>query len=303
MFLPRTLQLLYFPIFIFIVRIQLSYNAFLFTHARSSTSDWHRHQSSQLDSFSLSIASLPFSSWQLYSSLLINRTVPPPLVSHVATLVTPTFGLPGCHIGDPRLNGQGTDDASGRLRRLATPDITSRCSVLFSFYLFPRVLGHVDPLDRPLLDNGLCSTSLGLDFLQPATRPAPLSSLLQLQPQQLARPRLSSARAALARPRLFSASAAVARPRLLSASAALARPRLSSASTALARPRLSSASTALARPRLSSAASLFGLSSTRPATSLFGLSSTRPTTSSPSATARRPFAVSPRSSLQRPSFS
>ena len=62
-------------------------NAFLFTHARSSTSDWHRHQSSQLDSFSLSIASLPFSSWQLYSSLLINRTFPPPLVAHVATLL------------------------------------------------------------------------------------------------------------------------------------------------------------------------------------------------------------------------
>ena len=66
-------------------------NAFLFTHARSSTSDWHRHHSSQLVSFSLSIASLPFSSWQLYSSLLINRTFPPPLVSHVATLVTPTL--------------------------------------------------------------------------------------------------------------------------------------------------------------------------------------------------------------------
>ena len=76
------------------------------------------------------------------------------------------------HIGDPRLNGHGTDDASGRLRCLVTPDITSICSVLFSFYLFPRVLGHVDPLDRPLLDNGLCSTSLGLDFFQPATRPA-----------------------------------------------------------------------------------------------------------------------------------
>ena len=29
-------------------------------------SDWHRHQSSQLDSFSLFIASLLFSSWRLY---------------------------------------------------------------------------------------------------------------------------------------------------------------------------------------------------------------------------------------------
>ena len=50
------LQLLNFVLsyFIFIVHIQLSYNAFLFTHARSSTLDWHRHQSSQLDSFSLS---------------------------------------------------------------------------------------------------------------------------------------------------------------------------------------------------------------------------------------------------------
>ena len=68
MFLPPTLQLLYFPI-IFIVHIQLSYNAFLFTLARSSTSDWHRHQSSQLDSFSLFIIAspaLPFSSWRLY---------------------------------------------------------------------------------------------------------------------------------------------------------------------------------------------------------------------------------------------
>ena len=39
--------------FIINVHIQLSYNAFLFTHARSSTSDWHRHQRSQLDSLSL----------------------------------------------------------------------------------------------------------------------------------------------------------------------------------------------------------------------------------------------------------
>ena len=63
-FLPRTLQLLYFHIFIFIVHIQLSYSALLFTHTRSFTSNWHRHQSSQLDSFSLSVASLPFSSWR-----------------------------------------------------------------------------------------------------------------------------------------------------------------------------------------------------------------------------------------------
>ena len=41
------------------------------THSYSRThflplSDWHRYQSSQLDSFSLFIASLPFSSWRLY---------------------------------------------------------------------------------------------------------------------------------------------------------------------------------------------------------------------------------------------
>ena len=62
-FLPRTLHTnsiynfctFVLSYFIFTLHIQLSYNAFLFTHARSSTLDWHRHQSSQLDSFSLFI--------------------------------------------------------------------------------------------------------------------------------------------------------------------------------------------------------------------------------------------------------
>ena len=79
-FLPRTLHTnsiynfctFVLSFFIFILHIQLLYNAFLFTHARSSTLDWHRHQSSQLDSFSLFIASLPFSSWRHLSSSIFS---------------------------------------------------------------------------------------------------------------------------------------------------------------------------------------------------------------------------------------
>ena len=65
--------------------IQLSYTL-IFTHTLSST-------------FRLTVAVptttklLSFSSWQLYSSLLINCTFPPALASHVATLVTPILDV------------------------------------------------------------------------------------------------------------------------------------------------------------------------------------------------------------------
>ena len=243
MFLPRTLHTnsiynfctFVLSYFVFIVHIQLSYNAFLSAHARSFTSDWHRHQNSQLDSFSLSIASLPFSSWQLYSSLLINRTFPPHLVSHVTTLVTPTertrnrrcFGTseaPGnsrhhlqvfCPVLLPPLSTsprprRPSRSASSRqrpLQHLARPRLLSGQQLM---HPAPLSIG-LSNLPGPTLF-GLCNS------------PGPDS----LRPQQLARPRLFSASAAVARPRLSSAPAALAWPRLFSAPAlaALARPRL-----------------------------------------------------------------------------
>ena len=124
-------------------------------------------------------------------------------------------------------------------------------TTLVTFYLFPRVLGHVDPLDRPraLLDNGLCSTSLGLDFFQPATRPAPLSLL-------------SIGLSNLPGPTLFGLSST--------------RPATSLFGLSSSRPATSLFGPSSTRP----ATSRFGLRRTRPATSLFCLSSTRSTTSS-----------------------
>ena len=68
---PSHTTTLYFPILIFDVHLQLSCT-FLFPHALASFSDWHRHKSTQLDSFSLSFASLHFSSWRLYLIFLFS---------------------------------------------------------------------------------------------------------------------------------------------------------------------------------------------------------------------------------------
>ena len=85
------------------LHLKYTYNTFLFTHALSSTlrlaQAWH--QSSQLDSFSLLIASLPFSSWRLYLFFF-------PLQINLCTVVIGVRSPRVCTLGSSNLKQNRT---------------------------------------------------------------------------------------------------------------------------------------------------------------------------------------------------
>ena len=160
-----------------------------------------------------------------------------------------------CHTGDSRrgasmaLAFSSTPLAPTELEDATTRPTTYDIGDLLPLSTSPRPRRPSRSWPRALLDNGLCSTSLGLDFFQPATRPAPLSLL-------------SIGLSNLPGPTLFGLSST--------------RPATSLFGLSSSRPATSLFGPSSTRP----ATSRFGLRRTRPATSLFGLSSTRSTTSS-----------------------